>query len=138
MAEGSYSRVPEKRLHNDLNDLKRRMAVVERYAGAGGGGGGGGGAVVNEVWIGTEEPTDPAIELWYDPDAPVAAQGLGYVHNQGVAATVWTINHPLQFQPNVSVVDSAGDQVEGTVHYVSSTQLTVSFSAAFTGVAYLS
>lgn len=24
---------------------------------------------IDEVWIGTDEPTDPNIELWYDPDA---------------------------------------------------------------------
>jgi hypothetical protein len=31
--------------------------------------GGGSGGGTDEVWIGNDEPVDPAIELWYDPDA---------------------------------------------------------------------
>ena len=32
---------------------------------------------VDEVWVNTEEPTDPNIEIWYDPDAVVPA--LDYI-----------------------------------------------------------
>ena len=70
-----------------------------------------------------------------DPPDPAT---LGYVHVQGVAASFWTINHPLTFQPNVAVLDSTGEQVEGDVDYVDSDTITVGFSAAFSGIAYLS
>lgn len=35
-------------------------------------------AVPDEVWVGTAEPTDPDIELWFDPDEviPVARQTI--------------------------------------------------------------
>lgn len=61
-----------------------------------------------------------------------------FVHTQAEAATVWTIGHGLGFYPNVTVVDTAGTMVEGDVHYDSKTQLTITFSAAFAGQAYLS
>lgn len=61
-----------------------------------------------------------------------------YVHNQSVAAATWLIDHNLNFYPNVTVVDSSGDQVEGTVTYTTLNQVRVMFSAAFAGLAYLS
>lgn len=60
-----------------------------------------------------------------------------YVHDQGLASAVWTITHGLNKYPTVFVVDSAGDEVEGAITHVSTTQLTVTFSAPFSGSAYL-
>lgn len=103
---------------------------------------GSGSGSIEEVFIGPEDPIGafPTMELWVDTDANPAISNLqiAYLHNQAVAATTWTINHPLSFQPNVTVVDSAGDQVEGDVSYPSATQVVVRFSAAFAGSAYLS
>lgn len=104
--------------------------------GADGGGGGGGS---DEVWIGPDEPADPQIELWYDTDASAPlAGGNAFAFPQATPATVWTIVHPLAFTPNVTVVDSAGSQVEGDVRYTAADTVTITFSAAFTGTAYLS
>jgi hypothetical protein len=63
---------------------------------------------------------------------------LGYTHVQSTPAAVWSITHPLSFTPNVSVVDSADDQVEGDVSYDSPSLITLTFTAAFSGKAYLS
>lgn len=60
-----------------------------------------------------------------------------FVFNQAVPAALWTIVHSLNKYPSVSVVDSAGTAVVGSVHYLSSTKLQIEFSAAFSGVAYL-
>jgi hypothetical protein len=61
-----------------------------------------------------------------------------YLEYQQIApAAVWTIVHNLNKYPNVSVVDSAGNWVIGDVAYVSGNILTVRFSAAFAGTAYL-
>lgn len=49
-----------------------------------------------------------------------------------VASTV-TVTHNLGKYPVVSVFDSAGSQVEGDVTYTTLNQLTVSFSAPFSG-----
>jgi hypothetical protein len=60
-----------------------------------------------------------------------------YVHNQGVSSAVWTITHSLDKYPSVYVIDSVGDAVEGAVQYLTANQLTVTFSAAFSGSAIL-
>lgn len=60
-----------------------------------------------------------------------------YVHTQGVASIEWVITHALGGRPSVTVVDSAGTVVIGEVQYDSDTQVTISFTAAFSGYAYL-
>jgi hypothetical protein len=64
--------------------------------------------------------------------------GLGFVFVQATPATTWSIDHGLTFIPNVTVVDSAGDEVIGDIEYVSSTTVVCRFAAAFSGTAYLS
>ena len=62
-----------------------------------------------------------------------------YRHVQSTASTVWTINHNLGFNPNVTAVDSAGTEIwPGDVIYLSANQLQLTFSAAVGGEAYLS
>ena len=60
-----------------------------------------------------------------------------YVHTQSVASAVWTINHNLGGQPTAVVLDSAGTQCEGTFSYPSTNQMIITFTAAFTGTAYV-
>lgn len=60
-----------------------------------------------------------------------------YVHSQATASATWTINHPLGGYPSVMVVDTASTVVIGEVSYLSTTQVRVSFSSAFSGFAYL-
>ena len=65
--------------------------------------------------------------------------GGRYKHTQGSASATWTITHNLGYEPGgVSVVDSAGTIVVGTVTYSSVDQIVVSFSSAFAGTAYFS
>ena len=63
---------------------------------------------------------------------------VSYEHTQGVTSASWVITHNLGFKPNVTVVDSAGNIVEGEIAYTNSNSLTVSFSSAFSGKAYIS
>jgi len=63
---------------------------------------------------------------------------VAYTHTQGVASNTWTINHNLGFYPNLTVQDSAGTIYEGEITYTDSVSLTVTFSSAFSGKAYLS
>lgn len=60
-----------------------------------------------------------------------------HIHTQGSAATTWTVTHTLGGYPSVTVVDSTGSTVIGGVQYDSETQVTLTFSAAFSGSAYL-
>lgn len=61
-----------------------------------------------------------------------------YVHNQASPATTWTINHNLKMYPSVTVVDTAGSHVMGQTIYPSLNTVTVEFTSAFSGKAYLS
>jgi hypothetical protein len=60
-----------------------------------------------------------------------------HVHDQASAAATWTVTHTLGGRPSVTVVDSTGTVVVGDVSYNSDTQVTITFSAAFSGSAYL-
>jgi len=65
------------------------------------------------------------------------AQDKSFKHNQVSASNTWVINHNLNKFPNVVVIDSAGSQAIGAVTHNSKNQLTLSFSASFSGVAHL-
>lgn len=60
-----------------------------------------------------------------------------HVFTQGTPATTWSIFHNLGKYPSVSVVDSSNNEVVGDVNYNSANQVTITFSAAFSGKAYL-
>jgi hypothetical protein len=64
--------------------------------------------------------------------------GGSYIHTQNSPATTWTVVHNLGFFPNVTVSDSAGTILEGQVEYPNVTTIVLTFSAAFSGKAYLS
>ena len=63
---------------------------------------------------------------------------VSYEHTQGAASATWNVVHNLNFYPNVTVQDSAGNIVEGEIAYTNSDSLVIIFSAAFSGTAYLS
>lgn len=65
------------------------------------------------------------------------ATDASFEYIQASAAAVWTVTHNLNKYPSVTIVDSANDEVEGNVNHVSKTQLTITFSAAFSGKAFL-
>lgn len=58
-------------------------------------------------------------------------------HVQGVSSAVWNINHNLDKHPSVIVKDSAGSTVIGEITYTDLNNLTITFSGAFSGEAYL-
>ena len=91
------------------------------------------------------EPIIPVINVINQtPSITVSAPGpqgpsieIFYVHTQASSSAVWTINHNLDGQPTAVVLDSAGTQCEGTFSYPSNNQMVISFTAAFTGTAYI-
>jgi hypothetical protein len=75
------------------------------------------------------------------PQGPPGSGGggaAGFTHNQGTPAATWTITHNLGYFPNVTVEDSGGSTVEGELVHLSNIQLQLTFSAAFSGIAFLS
>lgn len=80
----------------------------------------------------TEQPTVDVIIT-----GGIVGTDKNFVFNQQEASDTWTINHTLNKFPSVSVVDSAGDIVIGNVTYNSTSQIILTFSASFSGKAYL-
>ena len=77
--------------------------------------------------------------LYYDFAVfTLSSQGAPtFIFNQGVAATTWNVNHNLGKFPSVTVIDTANTVVNGEYEYIDSNNITLKFSAAFAGKAYL-
>lgn len=60
-----------------------------------------------------------------------------YTHRQMQAESVWTVSHHLGKYPSVTVADSAGSAVIGDILYLDENTVQLTFSAAFSGTAYL-
>jgi len=60
-----------------------------------------------------------------------------FVFTQGTASTVWNIQHDLNKYPSVSVVNNNNVLMYGETTYVDTNNLTINFSAGFSGKAYL-
>ena len=88
---------------------------------------------VNAASVGPQGPAGPT-----GPAGAAGASGGFFTFTQASPASTWTITHNLGYRPNISVIDSAGSQVEGEAVWTSTNSLTITFSGAFSGVAYLS
>lgn len=62
----------------------------------------------------------------------------GYVYDQLSPSTTWVVTHNLSFKPNVTVINGSGEVVHGEVQYTGAQQITIRFTAPFTGQVYLS
>jgi hypothetical protein len=60
-----------------------------------------------------------------------------YVYVQSVPSVLWNINHNLNKFPSVSVVNINNVLLYGEVTYVDSNNITIAFSAGFSGKAYM-
>lgn len=67
---------------------------------------------------------------------PGGGSDAHYLHTQASPSATWVIPHALGKRASITVIDSAGDECEGTVRHDSVNQATVSFSAPFAGVAF--
>tara|TARA_R110000772_G_scaffold16632_2_gene47084 strand:- start:107 stop:667 length:561 start_codon:yes stop_codon:yes gene_type:complete len=65
------------------------------------------------------------------------ATDKNYIHTQLSSETVWTITHPLSKYVSIVVVDSGGNKVFGKEEYISVNEVKITFTAAFSGYAYL-
>jgi hypothetical protein len=80
----------------------------------------------------------PAVTLNTITVGPINQPSVAYTHTQGTSSATWVVNHYLGWNPNVTVQDSALTTVEGNVIYTNNNSLTITFSGAFSGKAYLS
>jgi hypothetical protein len=72
-----------------------------------------------------------------DTISSLIEQTTTYLHNQSTTSDIWNIEHNLDKYPSVTVVDSGGSVVEGEVDYIDRNNITLAFSGAFSGRAYL-
>lgn len=95
-----------------------------------------GDVVVSIADVGVQGP--PGADGEQGPPGTPGSAPQAYVHDQVTPAATWNISHSLGYYPNVSVVDSGGDQVQGLVAYADINTVTIEFTSAFGGKAYLS
>lgn len=98
----------------------------------------------NDVWIGSDGDNSLITKNFTAAGLAsyINASGLvdldkRYVHNQNTTSATWVVPHSLNKFPSVTVVDSAGSIVIGEIDYTDMNNVTLTFSAAFSGVAYL-
>jgi hypothetical protein len=87
----------------------------------------------NQVVIDEAAPNEVIIRTVAYTSAPTRR----YTFEQQAASATWVITHSLGGKPQVTIVDSANTVVVGTVTYNSNSQVTVDFTAPFSGYAYL-
>ena len=63
---------------------------------------------------------------------------LGQVYPQTTPSTTWNIVHTLNFIPNIVIVDTEGNVVEGDYEYIGDNIIVATFSQPIMGSAYLS
>ena len=83
-------------------------------------------------------PTPASVEVTNVYAGALNQPEIAYHFIQQTPSNSWIITHNLGWIPNVTVQDSAGNIVEGEIAYTNTKQLTITFSAAFSGNAYLS
>jgi hypothetical protein len=95
-------------------------------------------------------PTTQPVNITVTPSTPAAINvsniyagainqtTVSFRFIQNTASTTWSISHNLGYYPNVTVVDSTATVCEGDIVYTSANIMTITFSQAISGVAYLS
>mgnify|MGYP003644697980 CR=1 FL=1 len=64
-------------------------------------------------------------------------QSATFIFTQNVPSTTWNIQHNLGKFPSITVIDTGNTVVTGEYNYTSNTNVILTFSAAFSGKAYL-
>ena len=85
------------------------------------------------VYTSTPGPTGPA-----GPKGDNGTSGGSFNYTQNTASTTWAITHNLGYNPAVTTTDVTNFVIEGTVQYINTNSLTITFGIATTGYAYLS
>jgi len=99
-----------------------------------------------EVDVQVQDTGASAYDVWLSQgntgtitDYLNSLKGGRYEYAQSIASSVWVIAHNLGYYPGgITVIDTAGDMVIGSIVYNDINTLTITFSAAFSGTAYLS
>jgi hypothetical protein len=83
----------------------------------------------------------PGVPGQRGPQGPQGIQGApggNMMFTKSEPSNTWVIAHYLGFNPNVTVVDSLGNDCVGTITYNNNSGLTITFNQPISGTAYLS
>jgi len=72
-----------------------------------------------------------------NPDIGPSGGDKNFVYTQAVASASWNVVHNLDKFPSVSIVNDDNTQVFGSVEYIDNDNLTITFTAPFSGKAYM-
>lgn len=92
---------------------------------------------VNEVTIEISAPVEVSASTVGIQGPSGNLSTASYTHTQSSASTTWTINHNLDYRPNVSVLSVGGVEMEATVLHTNANQTVITFNAATAGTARL-
>lgn len=93
---------------------------------------------LNNVTIVTDKPpTFQEYTVVVSGPGTVGSSDRNFVHNQGAAATSWTVNHGLGKFASVMVVNSGNNVIIPDIHYDSANQITLTFGSPQDGKAYV-
>lgn len=82
-------------------------------------------------------PTSNQILRYNSTEEKFVNADWNYVHTQSSPSSSWSINHNLGKYPSVTIVDTAGSEVEGNVTHTGPNGLTITFTAPFSGKAFI-
>lgn len=80
---------------------------------------------------------DTPSSVWIEFAGGGGGADLNYMFAQSTPSSTWIIQHNLGKHPSVTVVASDTSTVIGDIHYDDLYNLTLTFSAPFSGTAYL-
>lgn len=131
-----------------LSELSENMKAITRYPIIGQ-------QFFESVELTPASPTTPAhavvepdVKTIYFPFEPgpggVTTGGAGgpgtasnaYVHHQNIAASIWTIDHPLGYEPGVCIIVD-NEEVEADVDYPNNSVVVITFNTPQRGMARL-
>ena len=84
-----------------------------------------------------DEKAHPYILRTYATREYAESLAKTFVYEQGIASDEWVIEHNLNKNPAVSVVDSAGNEIIASVQYIDENTVVIKMNGAFKGKAYL-
>jgi hypothetical protein len=90
---------------------------------------------IQNVTVANQQPNVTISQVGVQ--GPAGSTLIFYTHNQATASATWTINHNLNGNPTAVVFDSGGTQCEGSFSYPTLNQMVITFTAAFSGTAYI-
>lgn len=112
-----------------LNQLRLIWCKIKNIESGSTGGG------IQSVQPGTNVTVDNTDPL--NPIVSATSSNTSYVHDQAQPSSIWTINHPLNKKPSVTITDTAGTVVEGNVIINDNNQIVIEFNFPFSGKAIL-